>query len=306
MGIYYNILTDYNNQANSQDELDPFVFDYSGTDLDTDSDAGYTSGVDLFSSSSLGASLNNCNGAPDGLEATNGTGNHDPDAYYFRQFSLDSAGSPSGSSTSGSGIGTNSACNELHSGDHHHHHHHHHLLGCQSHENLPFLNHVHGPAGLGSSDDLSSLGMSNGVNIYGCPSDIITGNSIDFYSNYYNFNDCLPSDIMMTANQQQQQQQQHQNQQLQQYTSNYNFKSNSATLNGTTTITTTTTTTSSDATTTSSTTEKRSVLMNLLLDGSDIGAGYTTINCRSLQARSEQQQQHCAMFKHELVWGNHS
>ena len=44
--------------------------------------------------------------------------------------------------------------------------------------------------------------------------------------------------------------------------------------------TTTTTTTLATA----ATKQKRSVLMNLLIDGSDVGAGYNGINCRSLQS----------------------
>lgn len=38
-------------------------------------------------------------------------------------------------------------------------------------------------------------------------------------------------------------------------------------------------------------TAKRSVLMNLLIDGSDVGAGYTSHNCRALPQRLSQQHQ---------------
>lgn len=51
---------------------------------------------------------------------------------------------------------------------------------------------------------------------------------------------------------------------------------------------------SSSSPASSSTSEKRSVLMNLLIDGSDVGAGYTSINCRALQSNYAQRPQRAA------------
>lgn len=141
-----------------------------------------------------------------------------------------------------------------------------HHSSCQSQDNLAFMSAISGGSlSSGSSD--CSLSIGNGTSVYDDPGDIITCN----YSNYYDFNDCLQSDMLLTSHQPQYTNNSNNN--------NSNNNNNNASATGTTTMAEAATNNAAAA----ATTEKRSVLMNLLLDGSDIGAGYTSINCRALQ-----------------------
>lgn len=220
------------------------------------SDAGYTSGVDLFSSSSI---------VGDPSDSTD-------DAYCFRQFTLDTS---TGNHHSGHSHSFLSSSHHPHLDESHHllddKHEQHHLMS-QTELNTSITSAVLGTSS-SYCDILSGahyFGASGGVSSGGgCGSSSSSSGYSDNYDCISDRNNSLGNDPFFNNN------------------NSYdgvNSMSNDNNMNFFNNNTTTTANGNRQQ-------QKRSVLMNLLIDGSDVGAGYTSINCRPLastQHRSSQ------------------
>lgn len=251
--------------SDDDDDLHGTLTSFVCTDLGAESDTGYTSGVDGYFNSSTSL-IDHC-GTSDST-----------DAYCFRQFSLDSSLIESGAcDVNASSSISNSSCssgnNETNP-----------LLICQtsgSINNINNLNNLGDFTSSSNSDNQSAITNLSGCSYAGgnsnsstssiCSasnnySNMINNNNNDYYSGNY-YNDCSPSD--MTCHQQQRQHEQHLHLNHSAACAGQSSSSSSSSSSGGLGM---------------STGAKRSVLMNLLIDGSDIGAGYSSINSRALQS----------------------